>query len=225
MKNSILTRTRRGFTLVETIVTVGLISVLAAFVVPAVMQKSGVADPVKVQNDLGAVEVALSGFLTDTKGARPSTLLNLTQAVSGTDALLASTDTFTTVQQFGWKGPYLGVTVGSGQKLPTGFGLQVNQALEDFDAVKNVGRLGASTDNPLVTGNSFDPLHARFIAVRMDAVPLKQAKLVNELFDGIENTTSASTDAQLTGRVRFSAATTGTNATVSLYHLVIPINK
>lgn len=229
MKTTFLNTSRRGFTLIETIVTVGLIAVLAAFIIPTVMQKAGVADPVKVQNDLGSLQTAISGFVGDTKGARPATLLQMTQAVSGTDAQLASDDRYTADQQAAWKGPYLGTEVQANAQLLTGYGLKINQPLEDFDAVTNTGRVGntSPTDTPLVTGGLWVTTDARFVAARIDNVPVAEALAINTLFDGTEGTTTTSTT-QLTGRIRFGnltspAPTTGN--TVSVYYLALPISK
>jgi prepilin-type N-terminal cleavage/methylation domain-containing protein len=38
-------RRGKGFTLIETVVTVGLLAVLAAFVIPSVIRKADSADP------------------------------------------------------------------------------------------------------------------------------------------------------------------------------------
>src|SRR3954470_21895638 len=71
--------TRRGFTLVETVVTVGLLAVLASFVVPLVMRKADSADPVKVANDLNSVGAAIQTFSADMKGILPGDIQDLTQ--------------------------------------------------------------------------------------------------------------------------------------------------
>src|SRR5215208_3539041 len=74
-----LTESRRGFTLIETVVTVGLIAVLAAFVVPSVLRKADAADPVKVANDLNSISTAVQSFASDVKGALPGDLEDLTE--------------------------------------------------------------------------------------------------------------------------------------------------
>ena len=74
-------RARPGFTLIETIVTVGLLAVLAAFVVPSVIRKADAADPVKVANDLNAISTALQTFTADMKGLMPGDIQDLTQPV------------------------------------------------------------------------------------------------------------------------------------------------
>src|SRR3954468_1691227 len=72
-------RKRSAFTLVETIVTVGLIAVLAAFVVPSVIRKADSADPVKVANDLNSIGTAIQTFSSDLKGTMPGDIQDLTQ--------------------------------------------------------------------------------------------------------------------------------------------------
>src|SRR3954471_5605263 len=92
MQSSNRTRRRAGFTLVETIVTVGLIAVLAAFVVPSVIQKAGAGDPVKVQNDINTVRTAIETFATDGKNGFPHQISTLTvKPVAGTDRFIDST--------------------------------------------------------------------------------------------------------------------------------------
>lgn len=227
MKNSLLTKSRRGFTLIETIVTVGLIAVLAAFVVPTVMQKAGVADPVKVQNDLGAVETAIIGFINDTRGARPDSLTQLTEAISSTNRQL-SNDNFTAQQAGNWKGPYLSRIGAANVPMPTGYGLSVNQALVDFDATNNVAHIAVpSVTDTQVDGatGTYSATSQRFIAAQMNNVPLDQAKAINKALDGAEDVTETSDAAQLTGRVRFTAASGAsgsTNRTVTLYYLLVP---
>jgi prepilin-type N-terminal cleavage/methylation domain-containing protein len=224
MKNTFLSKSRRGFTLIETIVTVGLIAVLAAFVVPTVMQKAGVADPVKVQNDLGAVETAIIGFINDTRGARPDSLTQLTLAISSTNKQLEG-DFYTAQQADLWKGPYLSRIGAANQTMPTGYGLQVNQALVDYDADQNVAKItvGAATDVQLDgTTGTYDATHQRFIAAQLDGVPVDQAKAINKALDGSEDVTATSTTFQGTGRVRFTAPTNGANSTVHLYYLLVP---
>src|SRR5437763_17185784 len=71
-------RRRGGFTLIETIVTIGLIAVIAAFVIPTVIQKAGSGDPVKVQNDLNTVRTAIETFATDIKNGYPHQISSLT---------------------------------------------------------------------------------------------------------------------------------------------------
>src|SRR5713101_5540226 len=82
---------RGGFTLIETIVTVGLLAVLAAFVIPTVVQKAGVGDPVKVASDVAAIGTALEGFQSDIKAGFPNQLRMLTDVPTTQNHLVDST--------------------------------------------------------------------------------------------------------------------------------------
>src|SRR5689334_20457933 len=101
-------RRRGGFTLIETIVTVGLLAVLAAFVVPTVIQKAGAADPVKVSSDLAAIRSGLETFISDVKGGYPNQLHMLTDPPTGSNHYIDSTTGFTAGQIAAWNGPYIG---------------------------------------------------------------------------------------------------------------------
>src|ERR1044071_5924860 len=108
MHSAFRARRRAGFTLVETIVTVGLLAVIAAFVIPTVIQKASSGDPVKVQNDLGAVRTALETFATDSKAGFPHQISSMTiRPIAGTSRLIDST-AMSTNQVTAWNGPYLG---------------------------------------------------------------------------------------------------------------------
>src|SRR3954468_20827968 len=76
-----LKKRRGGFTLVETVVTVGLLAVLASFVVPSVLRKADSADPVKVASDLNSISTAVQTFSSDMKSILPGDIQDLTQPV------------------------------------------------------------------------------------------------------------------------------------------------
>src|ERR1041384_5156930 len=106
-------RNRAGFTLVETVVTVGLLAVLAAFVVPSVIRKADSADPVKVANDLNSISTALQTFTSDMKGLMPGDIQDLTQQVlvnsvcdraTPCDTTIDHRTAYTAKQALQWKG-------------------------------------------------------------------------------------------------------------------------
>ncbi len=85
-------RRRAGFTLIETVVTVGLLAVSGSICCPdAIIQKAGSGDPVKVQNDVGAIATAIEEFANDTKGAFPNQLHQLTNKINSTQHEIDST--------------------------------------------------------------------------------------------------------------------------------------
>ena len=58
---------RRGFTLPEVLVTVTIVAVLAAVMVPAVLNQVGKGDVPSVAGDLGAIRTAITTFAADTR--------------------------------------------------------------------------------------------------------------------------------------------------------------
>src|ERR1044071_10273254 len=115
-------RTRAGFTLVETIVTLGLLAVLAAFVVPTVVQKAGAGDPVKVVSDLSAIRTGLETFQTDVGGVPNQLRILLVQPTVANHFI----DSVTAMKQgnvVAWNGPYLNAEIGAlpQDSISTGF--------------------------------------------------------------------------------------------------------
>src|SRR4051812_18690620 len=143
---SIPVRRRAGFTLIETVVTVGLLAVLAAFVVPSVLRKADAADPVKVANDLNAVSTALQTFSSDMKGLMPGDLQDLTQPVlvnalcnraTPCDTIIDHRTTYSAKQALLWKGPYLAASLerDPNAQLRSGYVADFSNTLSRFDGV------------------------------------------------------------------------------------------
>jgi prepilin-type N-terminal cleavage/methylation domain-containing protein len=217
MKAGIRTRRRGGFTLIETIVTVGLIAVIAAFVIPSVIQKAGSGDPVKVQNDLNTVRQAIETFATDVKNGFPHQLSVLTdRPTAGTDRFLDST-AFISNQVTAWNGPYIGATITSaaGDSLATGYTAYIMNFIDRYDATSNTPEhTAAGTVNP--SFNSANTLYASF---QIHGLTPTQAKALNTLFDG-QSDPNLGSGANVTGRFRFSAPSGGV---VIAYFLASPI--
>jgi prepilin-type N-terminal cleavage/methylation domain-containing protein len=103
-------RVRRGFTLPEILVTVTVIAVLAAVVVPAVTQYAGSGDAPAVQANINALSTAATSYVADNR-AYPTQLTDLAKYAGGL-SFGGSTATVTTATT--------GTLSGS-----EGFGLQV----------------------------------------------------------------------------------------------------
>lgn len=112
MRKQLLRLRKRGFTLPEVLVTVTVVAVLAAVVVPAVTQYVGRGNGPATANDLEQIRQAITGFITDTRNY-PANLADLT----GTSAPGYVTN------GTAWHGPYLSGTVGTGTAGATGQGL------------------------------------------------------------------------------------------------------
>jgi prepilin-type N-terminal cleavage/methylation domain-containing protein len=211
-------RRRRGFTLIETIVTVGLIAVIAAFVIPTVIQKAGAGDPVKVQNDLNTVRTALETFATDVKNGYPRLIHSLTITPTNTDRFLDST-TFTSNQIAVWNGPYMAATLSTNAQdsLATGYTAYIMNLVDKFDAVASVPQ----HDSTGITSTGWLSTNTQYASVEVHGLTYAQALAVNKLFDGSNDTPSPTDSANTSGRLRWLAHPNPTN--VRVYFLATPI--
>jgi prepilin-type N-terminal cleavage/methylation domain-containing protein len=197
-----LTKNRRAFTLIETIVTVGILSVLAAFVVPTVIQKSGVGDPVKLTNDLNAIRTGLDNFANDTKAGYPNQILELTSKPTTTSLLIDNTTTLTSTAISFWNGPYISATIGANSldSIPTGYTAFIGNRLERYDLVNNIGELDGGT------GTTYSAANTNFVAIKITGLNATQAATINKMIDGPDDLNVASglnVGANTTGRFRF----------------------
>jgi general secretion pathway protein G len=90
----VMRRTRKAFTLIELLVVILILAILAALIVPNIVNRTGDAKEAKVRSDLSTLAGELQRFRLDT-GRYPTTeegLPALTAAPADAD---------------GWKGPYL----------------------------------------------------------------------------------------------------------------------
>lgn len=212
-------RRRAGFTLVETIVTVGLIAVLAAFVIPSVIQKAGAGDPVKVQNDLNTVRTAIETFATDVKNGFPHQISTLTsKPVAGTDRFIDST-AFNANQVTTWNGPYLGATISGTitDSLATGYTAFIMNYLDRYDAVTDIPEHNAVG----AVNGTFNKNNTLYASVQIRGLTYTQALALNKLIDGANDVPAASDSTNSTGRFRWPAHPTPTN--VKAYYLASPI--
>src|SRR4051794_37934209 len=138
MKLSTPARRRPGFTLVETIVTLGLLAVLAAFVVPTVVQKAGAGDPVKVISDLSSMRTGLETFQTDVGGI-PNQLRMLLVAPAVANHFVDSVTVMKQGNVIAWNGPYVNAEIGAlpQDSIATGFRAYIYNAVVRFDATNN----------------------------------------------------------------------------------------
>ncbi len=217
-------RSRHGFTLIETVVTVSLLAVLSAFVIPSVMRKADSADPVKVANDLNAISTAVQTFASDVKGALPGDLEDLTQPVltnyacttlNPCDSTITHASIFTPEQAAQWKGPYIQASISSDPQatLRSGYVADIGNMLFRYDAISGIPELcaapGSSANVPCAGFITTNPL---YVAVRITGLNHQQAIIVNSIIDGPNEVNPG-----LEGRVRFPV--TGTPA----YFLAAPV--
>src|ERR1041385_6328500 len=204
-------RRRKGFTLIETVVTVGLLAVLAAFVVPSVLRKADAADPVKVANDLNSVSTAIQSFSADMKGVMPGDIQDLTQHLlvhpicnraSPCNTTLDHRTTYTPKQTLLWKGPYLAASLDRDPNalLRSGYVADFSNTLTRFDAVNGIPELCPLNGGGAVTCNGFVASNPLFVAVKVTGLSHDQAIQVNSIIDGVNEINPGSE-----GRFRFTA--------------------
>lgn len=219
-------RKRGGFTLIETIVTVGLLAVLASFVIPTVVQKAGVGDPVKVASDMAAVQTGLEGFESDIKNGYPNQIRQLTDIPTTLNHFIDSTTAFTTGQIAAWNGPYVSATMGMlvTDSLATGYTAYIKNFITRYDALDNAAALYSTPGAG--TGGTFNPSNTLFAALTIVGLTAPQARIVNKFIDGgddIDVVAGPFTGANVTGRFRYDKP--NASGVVVAYYLAAPITK
>lgn len=175
-------RAKRGFTLVETVVTVGIIAALAAVVYPSVVKQFDSADPTRVAEDLGNIRTALEAFGVNVRPQLPHDLEdlvnrpNLSSDSTSLDALYLSSE------QASWNGPYLSVSIPTtavayDTVATTGFSARIINRLALFD--EQAATLTGGDSVPAGGASAAD-----FVAVRIPDMSGAAFSAVNSLIDG-----------------------------------------
>jgi prepilin-type N-terminal cleavage/methylation domain-containing protein len=97
-------RSRRGFTLPEVLVTVAIVAVLAAVIVPTVTNQLSKGDDTNLPTNVASLRSAITAFVTDTRKF-PSRIQHLQVAPQTTDLDVEGNAYGTAANK--WKGPYL----------------------------------------------------------------------------------------------------------------------
>lgn len=218
-------RGRAAFTLVETIVTLGLLAVLAAFVVPTVIQKAGAGDPVKVVSDLSAIRTGMETFQTDVGGV-PGQLRMLTVQPTSLNHFIDSVTALRQGHVVAWNGPYLNAEIGAlpVDSMATGFRGYVRNLISRYDAANNAAEFYALPGGG--TGGTFNSTNTIFAAVSIVGLTTRQAQVVNRLIDGDDDTdvlVGPNTGANIQGRFRYDVPLAG--GSVVAYYLASPMSK
>lgn len=213
---------RRGFTLVETVVTVGIVAALAAVVYPAVVKQFDVADPARAAEDLNNIRTAVDAFGVNVRPQHPADIEDLvfqpSDTAGATDMSSRGTP-YTPTEIQAWLGPYLGASVAPGDPagnvvvITTGFGAQILNRLARYD----IQGATAGGDTVIATNPAAD-----FIAVLIKGLSAPAFNAINSLIDGPSETTDALR--RHSGRFRCPGAfVTGTEACVDAFYLLGPI--
>lgn len=224
MKSMIGSIRKAGFTLIEVLVTVVVIGVLAAVVIPAVTAQVTAGDSARVLSDLNNVRTGIENFDIAVRQfpGDVDDLVNLpgTVASSGpsssnpgagtsTDADLTGT-TYLTTGLNNWKGPYVEANLPTGatsSTLPnpsvaafnTGYNATINNAFQ---------RCAITTSGVSCSTTSGD-----YVVVEIDNLTSSQAGSLNDLIDGVGESASSTAG-------KFRTTTSGT--AILAYYFATP---
>ena len=130
-------RKKSGFTLPEVLVTVAIVSVLAAIVVPTVTSQIGKGDDTQITTTITNLRTGITAFVSDTRRF-PGRVSDLYNPILATDDILKSDDDAAT--DYGaavaarWRGPYVSGALPAGANLPMGLASMMD-ALTDSSLV------------------------------------------------------------------------------------------
>lgn len=226
-------RGRRGFTLIETVVTVGIVATLAAVVVPQVVKQFDAADPARIQNDLKNIQTAVETFAVNMSGTLPGDLDDLVNPVTtdpditvggAPDTTLTSAGLASSFVTSNWNGPYVDFSLvesGTDVTKPTGYSATIHDTFVCFNATDNVeANNGSAANQACATG--VDAGDRLFLAIRITGLGTNTGAnfiALNDMFDG---TSAAEAAARATlGRVRW-VNVGGTTPTA--YYFVAALN-
>lgn len=152
-------RHRGGFTLPEVLVTVAIVAVLAAMVVPAVTQQLSKGDAPAFNTSVGSLATAVTSFVSDVRKlpgkvddlqTKPTAATDFDLSADGVGAAAGTGapqgTAFTTAVANRWRGPYenSGNTTGV---IPLGYGWSTTNAMYDSLNYVVVAMLQAGADS------------------------------------------------------------------------------
>jgi len=182
---------KAGFTLIEVLVTIVVIGVLAAVVIPAVTSQVTAGDSARVFNDITGVRTGIENFDIAVKqfpGDVDDLVNKIGQSVSSTGANVdADISGALYVSTVGWAGPYMEAVLSASSTsstLPnastpafnTGYSATVNNAFLGCDILTLTACTGGTPN---------------YVTVQVNALTASQASTLNDLIDGVGESASA----------------------------------
>lgn len=125
MKNGRLHRA--GFTLPEVLVTVAIVAILAAVVVPAVTQQISKGDEGQFTGTIQGIQTGVTSYVADVRKF-PLSLSDLTSQPAANDSLFP-VGQLNATEVNRWNGPYLQTSVDSAGTVSLGFGFSLEDHL------------------------------------------------------------------------------------------------
>jgi prepilin-type N-terminal cleavage/methylation domain-containing protein len=213
---------RRGFTLIETVTTVGIMAVLAAVVIPQVVRQFDTADPTRIQNDLKALQTAIETFHVNLRSQYPGDLDDLANplSIAADSGLGATPTTYLPTETTAWMGPYVDFSLtelSAGATKVTGYGATIHDNFVCYNATDNTAGAVVAGAGPGCDAATLGATDRIFLAVAIAGLVTGTAgsfETLNDRFDG--NGEGIGRD--INGRVRRIAANN------LVYYLAVPLN-
>lgn len=187
-------RNRRGFSLTETMVSVGIMASVAAVVTPSVNDYLERVRLDKMKGSLEGFALAVEAFSNDVKRT-PGTMKQLSQAITTADASTCGV-TYTSGLANAWGGPYI-VRAVTGTQVPMAAGIA--RTVFGRDAVQN------------------------HLILYIDDVRVSDAAQLNDIMDGDLDTPADPATGNATGGVQWNVPNSEGVVTLR-YHVPIPSN-
>lgn len=218
MRNELRLTSRAGFTLIEVLVTLILVSLLAAAVFPVVTQQIGAADAPRLGNDLSSIRAGIEQFNANLRKSFPGDLEDLVyQPSDAGDLTLAGVTYSNDVERNRWDGPYLDVAIAEAAQTPSstvattsGFSSTISSELVCYDP----------TGDAVVTPGNCAKGH--FVAVQIADLSVADFDKINDLFDG---DTETNANYLTEGKVRCDSDLATPPACTVTYYLAVPFRK
>jgi prepilin-type N-terminal cleavage/methylation domain-containing protein len=141
-------RRRSGFTLPEVLVTVAIVAVLAAVVVPTVTQQMGKADGPALASSIGSLRTSITAFVSDVRKF-PMRLSHLSTQITALDTTLVVTELYGSAANR-WKGPYAAFSISGNDSLSLGMDLKAADSLQVANNQIEVWLGGVTSDAEMV---------------------------------------------------------------------------
>lgn len=208
-----------GFTLIEVLVMLLLVSLLAAAVFPVVTQRVSRGEPVRAADDLGRIREALEAFGHDVRSGYSSDLEDLATPIGTSDLAIRRSGEgapFSGADSAGWNGPYIDASLRDGAVV-TGFGVPIRDDFTRFDATSSApsgGHEFRSSDTSLFVAVQIGTAGRQLTAAQFEAI--------NDLVDGREEPDGPGPNTSWTeGRMRFDNSLVPADSIA--YYLAVPI--
>lgn len=134
---------RSGFTLPEVLVTVAIVAVLAAIVVPTVTSQLGKGDAPALSSSIGSLRTSVTAFVSDVRKF-PRRLSQLSVAISQGDSALGPYD-YSQRDENAWKGPYGSFNITSGDSVALGMNLKAFDSLTAVSGLVKMDLTGSTS--------------------------------------------------------------------------------